>query len=172
MVNSIELKLKHLLTHDCDRYVNRHLIKMGDFNTWWKRQRPGRCFLPGFLVCSSKNGHKLSRWYKPGWNCLGCHCNLGNEVKLLKKKRRKVVLKAGFVVDCRVSALVYLVLITTLRPPQCKHSESNIVDESWLVRRRLSLCSTEARKHLALLKGLNFWVSWVESYQCLLPREG
>ena len=90
-------------------------------------------------------------------------------MKLLKNKRGEVVIRAGFVADCRVSALVYLVLITTLRPPQCKHSESNIVDESWLVRRRLSLCSTEARKHLALLKGLNFWVSWVESYQCLLP---
>ena len=90
-------------------------------------------------------------------------------MKLLKNKRGEVVIRAGFVADCRVSALVYLVLITTVRPPQCKHSESNIVDESWLVRRRLSLCSTEARKHLALLKGLNFWVSWVESYQCLLP---
>ena len=90
-------------------------------------------------------------------------------MKLLKNKRGEVVIRAGFVADCRVSALVYLVLITTLRPPQCKHSESNIVDESWLVRMRLSLCSTEARKHLALLKGLNFWVSWVESYQCLLP---
>ena len=54
------------------------LIKMSDFNTWWKRQRPWRCFLPGFLVCSSKNGHKLSRWYKPWWSFLGCHCNLRN----------------------------------------------------------------------------------------------